>query len=167
MREVQGNLWDYYGKAPHVCCIPINQTIKKNGRLVMGRGVAAQAKHRFRNLDLDVAVQFRRQATYVFWVRPRVSDGHPNRNLLMVVTKNRWWQPTTASLLTSMLVELRQFAEANPFMTFILPRPGCGNGGMDWPYVRELMITSRIPDNVWVIHNTRRQKDDEGPSGDR
>ena len=38
MKEITGDLWDYYRRPMHTICITTNGTIKKNGKAVMGRG---------------------------------------------------------------------------------------------------------------------------------
>jgi hypothetical protein len=45
--------------------------------------------------------------------------------------------------------QLRGLAEDRPEETFVLPRPGCGNGRLDWTVVRPLLLS--LPDNVAVI----------------
>jgi len=44
MKEVIGNIWNYYNKGNWIV-ITTNGTIKKNGEAVMGRGVALEAKN--------------------------------------------------------------------------------------------------------------------------
>ena len=62
MREVFGNLWDWYDAGAWVV-VPCNVGWKRNGENVMGRGVAKQAKDRFAlkgiNLPLAVGTVFR------------------------------------------------------------------------------------------------------------
>lgn len=40
MREITGNLWDYYEKPGYVVCITTNGVVNAKGRAVMGRGCA-------------------------------------------------------------------------------------------------------------------------------
>src|SRR4051812_3283092 len=46
MKEITGNLWDYYGKPNHIVCITTNGMVKRNGKCVMGRGCAFEATQR-------------------------------------------------------------------------------------------------------------------------
>ena len=46
-----GDMWDSYDDV-NMFCITTNNAIKKNGALVMGRGIAKEAKDRFPGLDL-------------------------------------------------------------------------------------------------------------------
>ena len=39
--------------------------------------------------------------------------------------------------------------QLKPGATIVIPRPGCGNGRLDWPVVRPLLES--LPDTVTVI----------------
>jgi hypothetical protein len=44
MKEITGELWDYYKKPNYNICLTVNGTIKANGEAVMGRGCALEAQ---------------------------------------------------------------------------------------------------------------------------
>ena len=58
MREVIGNLWDFYDRGAHVA-ITTNGSISGNNLAVMGRGVALEAKQRFPALPRQLANKLR------------------------------------------------------------------------------------------------------------
>ena len=46
--------------------------------------------------------------------------------------------------------KLKQLADMNPKYKFVIvPRPGCGNGRLQWEQVRHIM--ENLPDNVFCI----------------
>lgn len=52
-KEIKGNIWDFMGEC-NVICITIN-LFMKNGKNIMGAGIAKEAKDRFEGIDHDIA----------------------------------------------------------------------------------------------------------------
>jgi hypothetical protein len=66
--------------------------------------------------------------------------------------KHKWFQKADKNLIVASANFLYESAVANPSTVYILPRPGCGNGQLEWEGpdgVRELI--SFLPDNVFAI----------------
>jgi hypothetical protein len=62
-------------------------------------------------------------------------------------------RPQTASLglIAQSAEQLAEFATLRyPNERILLPRPGCGNGGLAWEQVRPVLIDV-LPDNVVVV----------------
>jgi hypothetical protein len=49
VKEIVGNIWDYYDKG-HWIVITTNGIVNKNGEAIMGRGVALEAAKKFKDL---------------------------------------------------------------------------------------------------------------------
>ena len=47
MKEIVGDIWDYCGKTGYMIGITTNGEIRKDGKAVMGKVIALQAKERF------------------------------------------------------------------------------------------------------------------------
>jgi len=71
-----GNMWSAYDDAD-LFVLTTNATIKRNGALVMGRGIARQARNRFPGLDTALGQQILSvcgsQGEYGLLVSPRWS----------------------------------------------------------------------------------------------
>ena len=149
MREVIGDLWTY--SAPNkIVMITTNGYVKINGEAVMGRGTALQAAQRYPQLPKLLADDLRQTRLRVVFL-PVISSSE--RIWIGVFpVKYKWNQKASLELIVKSAKELAQFAglSFNETKTFILPRPGCGNGQLHWSEVKPL-IENILPHNVWVI----------------
>jgi hypothetical protein len=142
MKLITGNLWAPRFNPPVWRCITTNGAVRKDGACVMGRGCALEAKNRYIGFDnlLGQTILRRGNIVHVF----------PNFGLISFPVKKHWSEPADLALIGQSAVQLRVFALANPGDTFILPRPGCGNGRLGWFDVKPV-LEPILPDNVHVI----------------
>jgi hypothetical protein len=145
MKESVESIWSYYGMQGHVVCITTNGTVKKNGRAVMGRGNAKQAKIMFPDVDELLGQYLRNHGNHAGILALPDTLG----DLLVFPVKHRWWEPADLGMITSSVVWLKNEAQGHPETTYHLPRPGCGNGGRDWA-TEVNPICKILPDNVWL-----------------
>lgn len=138
MREVTGNLWTF---PADYRCITTNGTVRKDGCAVMGRGCAREASIKFPKLQRELGEHIQRCGNIVgFW---------PTYKLFTLPVKHNWYEPADP-LLIEQSVDVFQ-GHIRPALTYVLPRPGCGNGQLDWKKdVRSILLY--LPDNVSVIH---------------
>lgn len=147
MKEITGELWDYFGRPYTVVLVTTNGTVKKNGEAVMGRGCAFEAKRKFPAAAAYLGDHIRRFGN-------RVSDlgamlGLGALSLWTFPVKHNWYEPADLELIQTSAQTLRKYAEETPEFTWILPRPGCGNGRLTWEQVKPGI--EFLPDNVWMI----------------
>lgn len=143
MIEVTGNLWTY---PAGVRVITTNGTVKSNGECVMGRGCAAEAKARWPHLPRHLGRHIKAQGNRVFYFR--AIDGR--YDLATFPVKHHWRERADLDLIAQ---SVEQLVEAvNSFSTarvIVLPRPGCGNGGLRWEDVRP--VVAALDDRFHVI----------------
>lgn len=144
MREMKMDLWD--APAGAWIGIPTNGTVKANGRLVMGAGVANVARERYADLDLVLGSLVKNCGNKVY-VFPPGLDG---LRLFSFPTKHDWRSDASLELIRKSAAELAKVAKAPDVLAY-LPRPGCGLGGLKWEDVRPA-IADLLPDNVIVVH---------------
>lgn len=129
MIEVRGNLWEY---PADVRVITTNGTVKKNGECVMGRGCAAEAKARYPDLPLVLGQAITGLGNEAFWIP--VKDG-------VIVTfpvKHNWYEKADIKLIETSAKKV-SVMRALEGRTIVMPRPGCGNGGLRWDDVRPVL----------------------------
>jgi len=151
MIERMGDLFSMVGLSNQVICITTNGVIS-NGRLVMGKGIALAAKKRWPSLDYvfgrqivaDLKVNAYPQVYHLVQV---IIGSQP---IVGLQTKLHWHDPSTIDLVAESLRQLGQLALRNPTLTYNLPRPGIGLGGLVWREVKP--YCDLLPDNcvVWA-----------------
>ena len=145
MKEVLGDLWSFHGKENYVCCITTNGFVKKNGEAVMGRGCALEAVSRYPKLATLLGASILEHGNKMFLLLPE--DGVM---LIAFPVKHNWYEEADFLLIAESAHSLAMYARLKPEKTFILPRPGCGNGKLSWQIVKGI-IKDILPDNVWII----------------
>jgi len=139
MKEVKGNLWTYPSDWR---CITTNGFVKKNGECVMGRGCAKEARDKFPGFSKELGTRIKNEGNHVFVFN--------DQKLFTFPVKHNWWEIAGLDLIKRSVTELGWYVGAgNPKDTFLMPRPGCGNGGLKWEDVKPLL--QDLPDNVLVI----------------
>jgi hypothetical protein len=146
MREIVGNLWAYWGKPNYVILITTNAIVRKDVHLVMGRGCAREAMQRILGLAEYLGRGVLKNGNKMQMYREGKS-----KVLMTFPTKNAWWEKADLKLIAKSAVRLKEVAEKNPHKTFVLPRPGCGNGGLKWADVKNLVQIQQLPNNVLII----------------
>jgi len=143
MLEIQGNLWDYYDRGYWVC-ITTNGYVNSRGQAVMGRGSALEAVQRFPGIR-------ERLAASISTVGNRLVL-FSNLRLIIFPVKHVWYQQADIKLIQRSCEQLTEVMNALPKIRppVILPRPGCGNGGLEWSVVRE-EVEPLLDDRVHII----------------
>ena len=141
MIEIIGNLWDFYEVPNRIICITTNGTVKKNGCCVMGRGCASEAAKRIPQLAYLVGQGIKQAGNVML--------RFPELKLFTFPVKHNWWEQADLELIRDSARSLEYWAKEEPYTTFILPRPGCGNGKLKWKDVKP--VIKFLPDNVEVI----------------
>lgn len=128
MREACADIWEYQGKA--IIAITTSGSLSKAGRAVMGRGVARQAHERFPELPSRLGALLKQHGNHVHLL--------PNGIVSFPVEESAWACPELR-LIARSAAELRQLADREQWDLVVVPRPGCGGGGLDWREVRPLL----------------------------
>ena len=153
MREQQIDMWEAATEADAVC-ITTNGTITSRRRGVMGRGNALEAVSRYAaacnvNLPLKLGHYLHAYGNHVGVLMPP-----PPVTLVVFPVKHEWMQTADVELIKRSLRELVALADKLQWQQVVLPRPGVGNGGLDWETpdggVRELCATA-LDDRFLVV----------------
>jgi hypothetical protein len=142
MQYIQGNLWDFHHYGP--VCITTNGIIKKNGELVMGAGIALQAKQRFPTLPRKLGNAVKVYGNCTLYL--------PEERLFSFPTKHDWCDPSDINLIASSALQLVQLTNtpALGITQVFLPKPGCANGQLSWSKVNAV-ISGVLDDRFTVV----------------
>lgn len=155
MTELIGNLWL---ADADVRVITTNGTIKKNGQCVMGRGCAAEAKAKYPELPLLLGKHLKENGNvpqkFTFLpsrlVACKSSVPLADDVLVSFPVKHHWFQMADIKLIRDSAIFLRAMAGTYGWHSVVMPRPGCGNGGLLWSDVRPV-IEPILDDRFAVI----------------
>jgi hypothetical protein len=137
MLEIKGNLWQTQADAR---CITTNGFVKQNGECVMGRGCAKEA----RDMHPGLARQLGTLITQYGNIVHDLSEFAPFNMLYSFPVKHAWNQladPALIALSAEQLLAVvgKLNAQGIALKTILIPRPGCGNGGLKWEKVKPIL----------------------------
>lgn len=124
-----GDIWQYAGRA--VIVITTNGSLTRSWRAVPGNGVAKQAVARYPWLAERLGALLREQGNHVFDLGCDIVS--------FPVEETAWSQPDLR-LISRSAEELRRLADAAAWQRIIVPRPGCGGGGLLWREVHPILV---------------------------
>lgn len=162
MIERVANLWDEPADAK---CITTNGFLKKDGSLVMGRGVAQQACRRYPFFPVTAGnyVKTYGNTLGVFTKQHLLKEykpWEPHEYFITFPVKHNWYEPADLALIEKSAHELMDMLNEPGFKwmtTVLLPLPGCGNGQLSWTDVRPVLAPI-LDDRVHVINNRRSKE---------
>lgn len=140
MIELVGDLWEYEAECR---CVTTNGVIGNQG-LVMGKGVALEAKRRYPDLPFILGEWVEQYGNRAFYVREYKIITYP--------TKHSWRDYSSLELIETSALQVVEIANKYNIRSIALPRPGCGNGGLEWSDVKE--VIKEILDDRFIILNT-------------
>lgn len=143
MREIRGDIFDVEADA---ICVTTNMMINKLGAAVMGRGLALGFAQRYPALPALLGEDVRYRNGRVFSLR---IAGEP-RAIVSLPTKASWRDPSTIELVEKSVQGLVRLAHFHGWSKVVLPRPGCGLGGLEWADVKKV-IEPILDDRFYVI----------------
>lgn len=153
----RGNIWDFLGIADAIG-ITTNGYIRSGGRAVMGRGTALQAKDRYSDIERNLSTHLTvygnvpgilvvdRGTSIVSF--PTKIDGmtNPPKHLILPRSKYLYEGKTYVYgyhlksflyLIVDSARKLVTLANENDWETVVLPKVGCGEGGLEWDQVHK------------------------------
>jgi len=128
-------------------CITTNEIIKRDGKAVMGAGVAKQAKNIFYNIDKILADLIKKNGhiTQVIKFEP---DSY---YLVSFPTKYHWKDRSDISLIEKSTKQLLDLTNEYEWKKVILPRPGCSNGGLNYISQVKPLLSKYLDDRFFII----------------
>ena len=128
MLEVVGNIWEYWDNA--VIVITTNGAVTKAGSAVFGRGVAHQAAVRLPLLAEILGSKLQNHGNHVFDL---------GSGIVSFPVEETPWSLPDLRIIARSAQELRVLADAAGWQQVVVPRPGCGGGGLAWKDVKPLL----------------------------
>lgn len=128
MKEITNNLWDYHMDS--TIAITTNGVVNTQGYAVMGKGCALEAKTRYPGLPGILGGLINRQGNHVYYLA---------FNIVSFPTKYHWKDKSDIELIKRSASELVQLTNGRGIKSVVMPRPGCGAGGLKWTDVKPVL----------------------------
>lgn len=141
----KGNMWDAFGSGG-LFLLTTNPIVRKDGAVVMGRGIAKEAATRFPTLPYDFGKRlFLKRPGGRPWTVGEIGyyDGWC---IGFFMVKDHWREPAKLEIIQESVNDLK--ASARGYTHVNLNFPGIGNGKLKREDV--LPIIEQLPDNVHV-----------------
>jgi len=129
IQELSGNLWEYYNQG-YVVAITTNGKVSRSGKSIMARGTAKQAAERFPELPEELGEKIVNGGNHVYLLSGR---------LVSFPVEHTPYEVPDLKLIEQSSRELRELVDQKGWEKVIVPRPGCGGGGLSWGDVRPLL----------------------------
>lgn len=144
VREDSGNLWDWWGLG-HWVAVTTNGYVRNDGHAVMGRGCALEARQKFPEFPKEFG-----RALLTFGNRLFRFESY---RIITFPVKYNWWERADLGLIRDSCLQLESLLndKVNAPPVVYLPRPGCGNGQLDWLTEVKPVIQDLLSDRVVVI----------------
>ena len=139
MNEQIGDLWSLHAKGA-VVAITTSGLVSKKGECSMPRGCARQAKDRFPGLAAQLGRLVTEHGNHVHDL---------GQGIVSFPVENSPYEMPELAIIERSCRELVQLADDKQWREIIVPRPGCGGGGLEWKDVSR--IVTRYFDNRFTL----------------
>lgn len=135
-----------------ILCVTTNGTVKKNGAAVMGRGYALEAKNKILGIDEQLGKKIKESGNKVNFLQC-YPEGLGQVCIYAFPVKHNWWEDADLKLIEKSCLELKEIKIDNLLPKVLLPRPGCGNGKLDWETQVRPLVESILDEDRFIIVN--------------
>lgn len=141
-------MWDVFGNTD-LFVITTNPIRRKDGAVVMGRGIALEAKKKFPHLPYDFGTTLEHTDFQGRDPGFGIIDFYEHQLVGYFMTKHHWRESSVLSVIENSTDDLIAFLTDGPIDYRVdLNFPGIGNGKLTRQDV--LPIIQRLPDNVHI-----------------
>ena len=129
LKEMCMDVWKYATEKNAICILTndyVIESIDDSARNIMGAGIAREALDRNPGLDEVCADCIIKNGLELG------CDFETKAIMLRFTTKREPWYDSSLDVIENSLKKLVDYMNTNPDKEVLLPRPGCGCGGLDW-----------------------------------
>jgi len=154
MKLKKGDMWSALDHAD-LFLVTTNAMVRKDGALVMGRGIAREAATRYTQLPYEAGKWLKvsgLQRSFYGVLRPYPQLDHPMHKLGLFQVKFHWADDASLDLIANSTQVLRDLIEEEGYEDVHLNFPGIGNGRLSYSDV--LPVVKHLPDAVTLWTRT-------------
>jgi len=146
MQEQLGDIWAARQPGDWIV-VTTNNTIRQDGCLVMGRGIAFEAAQRYPMLQRRCGDLIRENGLRV----ETIPDYYAHK-LIIFPVKYHFKDEADINLILRSTIQLVATTDFIQEGRILMPRPGCGWGHLDWLEVRPLLLKYLTNDRFIIFH---------------
>ena len=152
MQEIKKDIWSFLNDpTTDAICVTTNGIVKANGELVMGKGIALEAKLKFPSLPKIIGDKIKLLGHKLHYISTLQTTTKPIF-IVAFPTKFNYKDSSDINLIKKSCTELVEFCNEMKLKKIYLPRPGCGNGGLNWEDVKK-EISLLLDDRFIIVSN--------------
>lgn len=129
--EARGDLWRHPAQ---LRCITTNAQTRRDGAAVMGRGCAREATQRIPGIEFKLGELLRQYGN-----RPLRLTRYNGADLATFPVKRHWKETADLAIISGSAMKLVNLANRFGYTDVVIPRPGCGNGSLEWERVAPVL----------------------------
>jgi hypothetical protein len=129
-------------------CVTTNGVLDRHGCLVMGAGIALEAKMKFPSLPEIWGKEVKKRGMGPVFAVSELEN--VNYSIISFPTKYDWRTPSSIDLIMGSCRILKRVSDERGWDRILVPRPGCQNGKLEWSFVRS-KISKILDDDRFVI----------------
>lgn len=140
-------------------CVTTNGIVRKDGKAVMGAGIAKYARDMFRGVDKRLGRNIKDYGNRAFslgWqpgiTAPQDSAWQQAARFMLLTfpTKHDWKENSDVNLIRQSCRQVMELADEYSLDTVYLPCPGCSNGHLDYARDVRPVLTEELDDRFMV-----------------
>jgi hypothetical protein len=132
MNEIIGNIWDYHSNGEFVC-VTTNGNLNSRKECIMGAGIAKECKLKFPQIPAILGDLIKHYGNNVYMLSEYKIFSFP--------TKYNWIQHSNIKLILHSFEQLKTYIDKYNISRVYCPKPGCGNGKLNWNFVKKNLNT--------------------------
>ena len=160
MIEHYGDIWEF--SEAHWLMIPTNGIVKRDGKAVMGAGLAKQCKEKVKDADITLGKwikRFNNHINFIGYYKPPGMKNDKFQYVFSFPTKYDWREKSEFELLERSCGELKTLWRMEMELDYrnedypikvALPMVGCGEGGLKWTDVAPI-VHDYLPEDQFII----------------
>ena len=143
MIESKSDIWK---SGADYICVTTNGIVKRDGTLVMGAGIAKQARDRVPGIDRALG-----EGVKAFGNTPMIFNTAGSApHIISLPTKHHWKDKSDLELIVKSISHIAK--TMRPTDTVALTRPGCALGGLNWESTVKPAIEPLLDDRFTVYY---------------
>ncbi len=135
MQIQKGNIWDHWSNTPKhrgcPICVTTNGILDRNGDLVMGRGIALEAKQKCPKIAQKLGQLVQLYGNLPFYLE--------EVNIISFPTKHHWKDKSDIRLIISSALKIKEMIPIYLLRQIYSVWPGCSNGGLTVEVVKPVL----------------------------